>query len=77
LGQEKTPWRGGTEQGCVQGKKVPEPAPDLFARERKKSAAHPVPQEREADDHVGEVVPLDDREQAQQQDFVTDCGGRN
>ena len=45
-------------------------------RERDKSARGAVAQHGDADHHVGEVMPQDDREQAHQQDLVTERGCR-
>ena len=33
-------------------------------------------QQRHGDDHVGEMVPVHDRQQAREQDFVTQNAGR-
>ena len=46
-------------------------------RQRQRRAARAETQERDGDDHVGEMVPADDREEPHQQHFVGDDGGRD
>ena len=46
-------------------------------KEREKAAARAVAEQGDADRHVGEVVPLDDREEAGQQHLEGKCGGGN
>ncbi|MCY1364935.1 hypothetical protein D9M69_517610 [compost metagenome] len=44
--------------------------------QRHSGAGSAVAEQRDADHHVGEMVPLDDRKQSQQQHLIAECGGR-
>ncbi len=44
--------------------------------QRDQCTADTVAEQRDADDEVGEMVPLDDREKAHQQHFVSEGAGR-
>jgi hypothetical protein len=50
---------------------------EVAAQQRDERAARAIAQQRQADDHVGEMVPLHDRQHAHQQYLVADSRRRD
>ena len=65
---QSEPERGEREEGF-------DPGPDSIAQRQQKRAARSEPEQGHADHQEGEVVPLHDREQPGEQDFVTESSG--
>jgi hypothetical protein len=63
---------GQREGGCAGGERRPEALGQEALRQRDERSRRAVAQHRDADDHVGEVVPGDDREQPREQDLVAE-----
>ncbi len=76
LGGEKGQQRRQAEQAGGGCEDAGEARQQRTLGQRHDRARRAVTQQRHADHHVGEVVPLDDREQPHQQDLVTQGGGR-
>ena len=70
--QRIAPDRRDAEQGGQRGEASVEPRQQAMLDEYQERSAGTVAEQRQADDHVGEVVPQGDREQARQKDLVGD-----
>ena len=69
--------RGDAEQRRESGERGGRARFQTLARQRQEGAARAVAEQRDADHHVGEVIPLDDREQAREQHLVREHAGRD
>src|SRR3546814_10351420 len=76
LGEREGGDGGDPEQAGAGGEGRGEPCMQPGPRQLQDRAAGPEAQQREADHHVGEVMPLDDRQEARQQHLVCEDRGR-
>ena len=70
LSEREAKRRAGPEEGRVRHVAGPEARGAPAPREAQEGAARPKAEQGETDDEVGEVVPVDDREQAREQHLV-------
>ena len=77
LGEREADDRGDPEQRGEAGERRARTGLQASAGEGQKRAARAVAEQRDADHHVSEVVPLDDREQAREQHLVREHRGRD
>jgi hypothetical protein len=77
LGQRKRGDRREAEERCAEGEYGGEAGTQAILKQGQKAAARAIAEQGDADRHVGEVVPLDDREEARQENLVGQRAGGN
>jgi hypothetical protein len=77
LRQQERSDRGQPEQRRAEREHPLQARLQPLAQQGDAGARRTVAEQRHADHHVGEVVPLDDREQPREQDLVRQGGGRH